>query len=471
MLETKRVVAYGKRSSRIVYVSNDTRVSHESPNPRHRTSHENATSTSPSTLRKALSRGRKVHGLSTSPRGSPKSGNIFGLASKKTSEVYAGITPSRRPLGPKNVVPPSPSILYLGQKAAQASDAKLTTFSPFVDSDIIVIERPKRRVTGRSNKVDESRIRRAQQARDEDEVEVVRPSRRRAVKKAIVLSDSEDEDEDDDEFKPIQSRRGVRANPIVISDDESDNDPEFVHPKLGRDSVAPLTSGLPLNAPLEQHQPLPKRHSPCLRAEVSILTTKLSSQSKQSRSKGLLLPAAALPKSVLVPRRNLRNPPRHKEPHNPPSATLDLERSFAALSIAADAPPGPSFKTPTPALHLAALLAECGQRTPQYFSTFVQTFPLDDLHESRLSVDLTFRKIGEASYSEVFAIGNVVIKIIPLRDESRVVHQSNGDVDTPQESDVKDVLQEIIVTREMGQTRTGFIKLLRCVYDPNPVLR
>ena len=72
----------------------------------------------------------------------------------------------------------------------------------------------------------------------------------------------------------------------------------------------------------------------------------------------------------------------------------------------------------------------------------------------------TFQKIGEASFSEVFGIGNVVLKIIPLRDEERggaVAH----DVDGPAPSDAKDVLKEIIVTRLMGDCMSGFVELLK----------
>lgn len=474
MLETKRVVAYGKRSSRIVYVSNDSRVSHDSP--KHRMNCENATSISPAALRKVLSRGRKVHGLSTSPRGSPKSGNIFGLTSKRSPDMSVGITPSRRPLKPKNVVLPSPSKVYLGQRTTQTSDAKLTTFAPFVDSDIVMFETPGRRIAGRSNKFNKGRTHRPQRTMNQvdDDDEVIRPPRRRAMKKAIVQSENEDDidDGEDGKFKLTLARHGASANPIVISDDENGDDAEISHPESIQDAIAPL------NAPLGHPQSRLRGGLPGLRTEVSIPTTHLSAQSKQPRGKGHLLHPPD-PTSVRVPRRNLRHPRRLKEPHKPPPVKLDLDHSIAALSLD-EAPvrpqlclplPEPSLKPPAPAPHLTALLAACGQTTPQCFSTFVQTFPLDDIHEDNFAVDLTFRKIGEASYSEVFAIGNVVLKIIPLRDESRVVQQSDSVVDTPQESDAKDVLQEVIVTQEMGQTCPGFIKLLRCVYGSISVLR
>lgn len=78
--------------------------------------------------------------------------------------------------------------------------------------------------------------------------------------------------------------------------------------------------------------------------------------------------------------------------------------------------------------------------------------------------DYSFKKIGEASYSEVFGIGGVVLKIIPLRNESRAIdvkqHQKN-DIEEPATSEAKDVRKEIIVTRAMGEVCDGFVKLLK----------
>ncbi|THH28794.1 hypothetical protein EUX98_g5388 [Antrodiella citrinella] len=70
-----------------------------------------------------------------------------------------------------------------------------------------------------------------------------------------------------------------------------------------------------------------------------------------------------------------------------------------------------------------------------------------------------FQKIGEASYSEVFGIGDVVLKVIPLRDEDAPPVKDPEDFPAP--SDAKDVLKEIIVTRAMGETCKGFVQLLR----------
>jgi serine/threonine-protein kinase haspin len=113
-------------------------------------------------------------------------------------------------------------------------------------------------------------------------------------------------------------------------------------------------------------------------------------------------------------------------------------------------------------------------------------FPFDPIVWESRSVGRErskFRKIGEASYSEVFGIGDVVLKVIPLRDEGTVNVKGRTPTQTaigkpkpkygerneiqvlveegPPPSDAKDVLKEVIVTRAMGDMCEGFVKLLR----------
>ncbi|KAJ3574797.1 hypothetical protein NP233_g1521 [Leucocoprinus birnbaumii] len=123
--------------------------------------------------------------------------------------------------------------------------------------------------------------------------------------------------------------------------------------------------------------------------------------------------------------------------------------------------------------YLKPLLEECFQEEcgPYEFSSFIESFPLDPiLNDARIASSrkdpgqvLRFKKIGEASYSEVFGIGDVVLKVIPLRDESR--HGATSDAgeedDGPAPTDAKDVRKEIIVTRAMGEVHGGFVKLLK----------
>jgi serine/threonine-protein kinase haspin len=113
--------------------------------------------------------------------------------------------------------------------------------------------------------------------------------------------------------------------------------------------------------------------------------------------------------------------------------------------------------------YLKPLLEECHQLEcgPHNFSGFIESFPYDLILQSARdsgAFDMSFKKIGEASYSEVFGIGDVVLKIIPLCDES----QTNvEEVDGPAPTNAKDVRKEIIVTRAMCEVYSGFVKLMK----------
>lgn len=116
--------------------------------------------------------------------------------------------------------------------------------------------------------------------------------------------------------------------------------------------------------------------------------------------------------------------------------------------------------------YLHPLLDECGQSSAHEFHAFIEMFPFDPIVQQNSQASsqskASFQKIGEASYSEVFGIGDVVLKVIPLRDEDEnPVAVPLSEAETPAPSDVKDVLKEIIVTSEMGEMCDGFVKLLR----------
>ena len=117
---------------------------------------------------------------------------------------------------------------------------------------------------------------------------------------------------------------------------------------------------------------------------------------------------------------------------------------------------------------LLELLEICGQEEPLDFESFVATFPfavdiqnLVSIDECVGTMDLSFRKIGEASFSEVFRLGRVVLKIIPISssfpscNEDRQGH--------PNVSNVDDVLREVRATEIMGLSHPGFTRLLKYV--------
>lgn len=142
-------------------------------------------------------------------------------------------------------------------------------------------------------------------------------------------------------------------------------------------------------------------------------------------------------------------------PSTPTDADLSLELEQLNLSDTIE------FKDPSSSQpeYLLPLLSECSQTCPHEFSAFIETFPFDPIVQpAEDDRDVEFRKIGEASFSEVFGIGDVVLKIIPLRDEERNI---TNDSETPAPSDANDVLKEVIVTQTMGEMCSGFVKLLR----------
>ena len=95
------------------------------------------------------------------------------------------------------------------------------------------------------------------------------------------------------------------------------------------------------------------------------------------------------------------------------------------------------------------------------FSGFLSSAAFSNLL-SRSGAEPKVRKIGEATYSEVFGVRSgiqeVVVKIIPLENEGPIYV---GDKDLPDLSSVRDVLREIETTKHMtGLEGGGFVEFL-----------
>ena len=130
-------------------------------------------------------------------------------------------------------------------------------------------------------------------------------------------------------------------------------------------------------------------------------------------------------------------------------------QTIATLSV-------PIPKRPSIGGLLGSLLMECNQETLLDFDAFVTSFAIDCKQTGMTSAP-AFCKIGEASYSEVFGVGEVVLKVIPLRDMDGGRNRKHAiTVDAPFMSEINDVLKEIAVTRAMGAMCQGFTKLIRC---------
>ncbi|KAG5648870.1 hypothetical protein DXG03_000219 [Asterophora parasitica] len=191
-------------------------------------------------------------------------------------------------------------------------------------------------------------------------------------------------------------------------------------------------------------------------------------------------PAARPRQLTPIRRRDVRNPFEPPSPPSPLSSTDDFDLSLDYDELDIGSPPhlGTSYLSdPEVPEYLRPLLDECGQADcgPIDFSSFIETFPYDPVVrlDGTQPANLRFRKIGEASYSEVFGIGDVVLKVIPLRDEcgagvsagrikANMHYNEDGEEeDGPAPSDAKDVLKEVVVTRAMGEMCEGFVKLLK----------
>jgi len=141
-----------------------------------------------------------------------------------------------------------------------------------------------------------------------------------------------------------------------------------------------------------------------------------------------------------------------------PSTITDSDISIDLANFTLSSTPIDGDAIPDQPPHLIPLLDECGQEAPVEFSAFIEAFPVHPIVRSSCSGHATFQKIGEASYSEVFGIGDVVLKIIPIRNEER---PDEVDAETPAPSDANDILKEIVVTRAMGEMCNGFVNLLK----------
>ncbi|VDB97040.1 unnamed protein product [Peniophora sp. CBMAI 1063] len=292
------------------------------------------------------------------------------------------------------------------------------------------------------------------------------PSRRallrpiRPSEPIIVISDSEEEEEEIVR-PPARSSRKLR-----IESDESGSDE--APPQLRAHQLASPSTTSSTRRSMEVASARDSLRLSSATTDPATSASRLSTYIPPSRP---VFVNRALPPSPPAHTRKTRplspvlrgQHPRPPGPSSPSSTdgfddSFDLETELQRLEI------GSSSTTPEPASTFDAclqpLLAECDQPEPFEFSSFISTFPFDPVVAGR-GADIGFQKIGEASYSEVFGIGDVVLKVVPLRSEATgQIYQAQG-VETPPPSEPGDVLKEILVTRTMGNIAQGFVKLLR----------
>ena len=460
---TKQVFAYGRRGHRIVNVSE------------HREKDQPVDDTCNAHNRKGLQRENAVVLSPTRPRvqrrrkcSSIKDDVTIPLQTKPTGAMKKHLckidTPQRPPLTPirLNSASPAQTSRALAKKVKRPPArailcTSLKPQSPVVAMDIILMDEAGRTVSQErrlSHPDVQTNVTHASLRKDHlDAFRETQP---------IIISDGSDT-----ETSQPQKRYGARRKPntcAVPSLGESETESETTFrarcPKpLGREQSGSLRVEVVV-------PPAPYKIAREPTRQLGMYSTKAPSQVSTQRHIHPNLPPP-IPRPLPVAKARPLTPIRRgsrgaifqrtfSTPSTPTEVDLSLE--LAQLDIAAVTESGVQHRLQPN--HLLPLLNECSQPVPFEFSAFIETFPFDPIVQS-VDTDeiIRFQKIGEASFSEVFGIGDVVLKVIPIRNEDGLAYQGMAEI--PALSDATDVLKEIIVTREIGGMCEGFVKLLK----------
>ena len=471
---TKQVFSYGRRNRRIINDKNDLfdmRDTNKSsaPNGTGKIDDPIAILATPKAGRKRGTGKRFETMVSPSPTVSPPMPlrNCPKKKGRENDQAYSSKhrhSPSsaRRPLSSHSVNVSRRSSLSGPKKLAKLSGSKGTLIpkSPDVNMDIIIIDEAGRRVS-QERRVSKTNV----QVNQRTTLHPGPATRRHATAtNAIVVSDSDDSD---GSILGIE-RRAKWWRKVSSSSDEEDC---VESPIRSASSLTSCGSDANRNDPTE-----------------TAVATDLSSRRHSSHTSPTILPKTRFYVEIVKPRpprilrgqpqeltqydsppQPLRSKPRQLTPirrkgsafpHLPPSPSTitDSDISIDLANFTFSSTPIDNDALPNQPPHLIPLLDECGQEAPVEFSAFIEAFPVHPIVRSSCSGHATFQKIGEASYSEVFGIGDVVLKIIPIRNEE---NPDEIDAETPAPSDAKDVLKEIVVTRAMGEMCNGFVNLLK----------
>lgn len=357
-------------------------------------------------------------------------------------------------------------------------------FVPFVDMDIMILDDDGQTIR------QESRI--SKKSAEMNIVSYNNPPRISNLNPSVALSD--DNDSESGSQHKLPRRLARRAVPIVYSDSDSDGKEEppdaqgiiqnAKPPLKPRPNIAVIHKSRLVLEVVIPPAPYSLEHtsrplSPSVRSQEieSIPVQKARSTTLQQtalRTQYQPIPSPVVRPRQLTPIRGGRK--RLFEPISPPSPSTptDFDLSFDLSHLDIGSPSQNISLYPETVIpeYLRPLLEECHQEQcgPHEFSAFIESFPYDPIvaltSQSEAS-DIRFRKIGEASYSEVFGLGDVVLKVIPLRDESVAFSSIRGTIDVPEEedgpapSDARDVRKEIIVTRAMCEVDDKFVRLLK----------
>jgi len=369
---------------------------------------------------------------------------------------------SRRPLNSHSVNVSGRSPLTGPKKKARLSGSSgaLLPLSPAVDVDIIVLDETGLRIS-QERRVTNTNVQVNKRTTLPPDLTTHRHS---SVTDVIVVSDNDDDDDPSPQFK----RRPKRWPKVMNSSDEEDADQISIHHVSYLNSPEPnINRDYPSETPVVTDHLKPQTPRPWISSEklpktqfwVEIPNPRLLALSR-GQPQGL-----AHYDSPYQPSRGKSRqltPIRRKGlgfsrlPPSPSTTDLDLSLDLADLTLSSTPVENHAAHDQPP--HLIPLLDECGQDAPVEFSAFIEAFPVHPIVQSSCSGRASFQKIGEASYSEVFGIGDVVLKVIPIRNEE---YPDKTDAETPAPSDAKDILKEIVVTRALGEICNGFVNLLK----------
>nr|GAT53047.1 other/Haspin protein kinase [Mycena chlorophos] len=290
-------------------------------------------------------------------------------------------------------------------------------------------------------------------------------STERRVSKRHILVDTDDEDDVIPVPKPPRRLRQVASKRIESDSDESDSDttPIVLASKPDEAYSYAASPNVSCNESVDMSIEVVITPLPLSPARMSVPLPSRTPLTPPPRTQFQRV-ASPFPRARRLTPITQRNPLFLDDDDETEDSDLSLSDLSDELTdeVLSAPPAGVPVPAEAPA-YLGPLLSECKQQGVHEFSAFIKSFPFDPLVAGQRG---GFKKIGEASYSEVYGIGQVVLKVIPLRDETQrrlrpAVGAGDNDAETPFATDVKDVLKEIIVTEAMGELRGGFVHLLR----------
>ena len=171
----------------------------------------------------------------------------------------------------------------------------------------------------------------------------------------------------------------------------------------------------------------------------------LKTKAAKPRVKGIATPRRPVLDGVILPSTKSSS----RSVSNTTVTVSDITEEVSTLTINAPT-------TSTPLEEFNNLVSSCTLTEIHDFSTFISSPAVVSLldPESQASGP-SFKKIGEASYSEVYSMGiqkgkKIVIKVIPLVGHCDEVSVRVDEKELPDTSHARDVLRELEITQRMG---------------------